>query len=67
MIHIEVNGQSKEMAPNSTISDLLDEMALTERRVAVEHNLEIVPRSQHSETALNQGDQIEIVHAIGGG
>ena len=67
MIHIEVNGQSKEMAPNSTISDLLEEMALTERRVAVEHNLEIVPRSQHSITALNQGDQIEIVHAIGGG
>lgn len=67
MIRIEVNGQSREMAASSSIADLLVEMALADQRVAVECNLEIIPRSQHATTALNTGDQLEIVHAIGGG
>lgn len=67
MISIEVNGQSRELASGSSITDLLTDMALTGQRVAVECNMEIVPRSQHASTALNAGDQLEIVHAIGGG
>lgn len=67
MIRIEVNGQTREMAASSSIADLLVEMALADQRVAVECNLEIIPRSQHATTALNTGDQLEIVHAIGGG
>jgi len=67
MIRIEVNGQSIEMAASSSIADLLADMELADKRVAVECNLEIIPRSQHATTALNTGDQLEIVHAIGGG
>ena len=48
-------------------ADLLARQELTGRRVAVELNLDIVPRSQHAETVLKAGDQVEVVHAIGGG
>jgi len=67
MISIKVNGEPREITGNSSITDLLAEMALADRRVAVECNQEIVPRSQHATTILSQGDHIEIVHAIGGG
>ena len=49
------------------VADLLARQELTGRRVAVELNLDIVPRSQHAETVLKAGDQVEVVHAIGGG
>ncbi len=67
MISIEVNGQSRELASGSSVTDLLTGMALTGQRVAVECNMEIIPRSQHASTTLKAGDQLEIVHAIGGG
>lgn len=66
-MQIEVNGDSIELADGATLTDLLETMALTGKRVAVELNLEIVPRSEHGETVLHAGDQIEVVHAIGGG
>jgi len=66
-MQIEVNGDSIELAEGATLTDLLEKMELTGKRVAVELNLEIVPRSEHGETVLNAGDQIEVVHAIGGG
>ena len=47
--------------------DLLARLDLTGRRVAVELNLDIVPRSQHDSTRLAEGDRVEVVHAIGGG
>ena len=49
------------------MADLLQRLELTGRRLAVELNRDIVPRSQHAATVLVEGDQIEIVHAIGGG
>lgn len=66
-MQILVNGEPKELTGQATLADLIAEMELTGKRIAVEINAEIVPRSQHGETALNEGDQVEIVHAIGGG
>lgn len=67
MIEIQLNGEPKQVAPGSTIADLVSAEGLANRRVAVEVNLEIVPRSQYDRTAIAAGDRIEIVHAIGGG
>jgi len=66
-MHIQLNGDQRELASQLTISELIDQLALTGRRIAVEVNEEIVPRSQHAETRLSPGDRVEIVHAIGGG
>jgi len=66
-MQIEVNGDSLELADGATLSDLLAQMELAGKRVAVELNLEIIPRSEHPQTVLKAGDQIEVVHAIGGG
>ena len=52
---------------NPTLADLLSQLQLTHKRVAVELNQQIIPRSQHASTILHTDDQIEIVHAIGGG
>jgi sulfur carrier protein len=62
-----VNGKAQECPPETTVSALLELLALTGRRVAVERNGDIVPRSQHPLTRLTDGDQIEIVVAVGGG
>ena len=66
-MHIQLNGEPVELPVGETVAALLARLELTGRRVAVELNMEIVPRSQHAETVLNEGDQIEVVHAIGGG
>ncbi|WP_249680580.1 sulfur carrier protein ThiS [Roseococcus pinisoli] len=62
-----VNGEARAVAPGTSVTDLLAEIGLAERKVAVERNLEIVPRSQYATTILCAGDAIEIVHFIGGG
>ncbi len=67
MIKITVNGQSREFDAPTTVAALLDTLALTGKRVAVERNGEIVPKSRHSETGLADGDRLEIVVAVGGG
>ena len=64
---LTVNGKAHECPAGATVSALLELMALTGRRVAVERNGEIVPRSQHAAAALAEGDQIEVVVAVGGG
>ena len=66
-MRIQLNGESFELADGATVADLIGRLDLTERRVAVELNLDIVPRSQHGSTALRDGDRVEVVHAIGGG
>jgi len=66
-MQILLNGESLELPDGTTVADLLVRLDLTGRRVAVERNLDIVPRSQHATTALADGDQLEVVHAIGGG
>ncbi|MHC8369055.1 sulfur carrier protein ThiS [Pseudomonas sp. ZT5P21] len=66
-MRIQLNGESLELPDGETVAALLARLELTGRRVAVELNLDIVPRSQHGETTLNDGDCVEVVHAIGGG
>jgi len=66
-MHIQLNGESKELAEQSTVADLLALLNLVGRRIAVELNQNIVPKSQHSMVYLQAGDTVEIVHAIGGG
>jgi sulfur carrier protein len=64
---ILINGKTREVSAAATIADLLREEGLAERRVAVEVNGDIVPRAAHSGHALDEGDRVEIVHALGGG
>lgn len=64
---ILLNGQEKPLATPITVAVLLREMGLAERRVAVEVNREIVPRSRHGEFELKDNDRVEVVFAIGGG
>jgi sulfur carrier protein len=66
-MRIQLNGESLDLPDGETVAALLTRLELTGRRVAVELNLDIVPRSQHDQTTLNDGDSVEVVHAIGGG
>lgn len=64
---IQLNGEAQELAPGLTVAALIEQLALVGRRLAVERNGDIVPRSRHAATVLAEGDRVEIVHAIGGG
>jgi len=64
---ILLNGQEKSLKAPVTVSALLHDMGLSDRRVAVEVNREIVPRSRHGEVELKDNDRVEVVFAIGGG
>ena len=66
-IRVMVNGEAREVAAAATVADLLAQIGLDTRKVAVERNLEIVPRSTYAATALAAGDELEVVHFIGGG
>jgi sulfur carrier protein len=66
-MRIKLNGEPFELPDGESVEALLTRLDLVGRRVAVELNLDIVPRSQHAATALCEGDQVEVVHAIGGG
>ena len=65
-MQIQVNGDTREVAAG-TILELVSEMGLDPRKVAVERNLVIVPRSLHGQTRLAEGDRIELVIFVGGG
>jgi len=67
MISLSVNGEHRQFPDPLTVADLLAELSLAGKRVAVERNGEIVPKSQHSTTPLNNDDRLEIVVAVGGG
>ena len=62
-----VNGEPREIAAGSTVAALLATLDLAGRRLAVEVNGDIVPRSRHAQAVLQENDRVEIVHAIGGG
>ncbi len=66
-MNIILNGEPREVAPDLTVKQLISELGLANGRLAVEVNLEIVPRSQHADTRLKADDRVEVVHAIGGG
>lgn len=65
-MQISVNGKPQQLEATSLLA-LLESLAVADKRIAVELNQEICPRSQWAEVELNEGDLIEIVHAIGGG
>jgi sulfur carrier protein len=66
-MNIQVNGQAREIAAGSTVANLLGELGVTQPHVAVEVNLEVVPRAEHRDTILSDGDRVEVVTLVGGG
>lgn len=66
-IGITVNGGAMRIAAGATVADLLAQMDTAGKRVAVERNGEIVPKSRHAQTALAADDRLEVVIAVGGG
>lgn len=66
-LSLVINGDTRSFPASLTVAGLIEALDLTGKRVAIERNGEIVPRSQHAETALANGDQLEIVVAVGGG
>jgi sulfur carrier protein len=66
-VEIIVNDQSRNVADGISVARLLDELDLTGKHVAVEVNLQLVPRAQHTEHQLAEGDRLEIVTLVGGG
>jgi thiamine biosynthesis protein ThiS len=64
---IQVNGENRETAAGTTITGLLVQLGLNSGRVAVEHNLHILPKAKWDDTQVVQGDRLEIVQFVGGG
>ena len=64
---IEVNGERRSIAAGSSVAAMLREIGVDPRKVAVERNLEVVPRSTLEDVPVNDGDAFEIVHFVGGG
>ncbi len=67
LLNITLNGSAHPVSADTTIAQLLADLGYAEKRVALERNGTIVPRSAHSATLIQAGDQLEIVQAIGGG
>ena len=66
-MEIFLNGEPRRFASPMSVAALVDPLGYTGKRIAVERNGEIVPRSRHAETLLDDGDRLEIVVAVGGG
>jgi sulfur carrier protein len=62
-----INGLEQELRPDMTVADVVRDLALEGKRIAVERNGDIVPRSLHTQTRIAPGDRLEIVVAVGGG
>jgi len=68
IVRIQINGEQHEFQLSSlTVDELIDSLSLAPQRIAVEVNKTIVPRSLWEKTLVEEGDQIEIVHFVGGG
>lgn len=66
-MQIQLNGELMDVADGATVLTLLEVLGMTQGRLAVEINADIIPRSQHGSKTLRAGDRVEIVQAIGGG
>lgn len=66
-MNILLNGEERQLGQGATVALLLEDLSLSGKRLAVELNEEILPRSQYGEYRLSDGDKVEIVHAVGGG
>jgi len=62
-----INGESRDFAPLSSVSELLEQLGIKPDRVAVELNRELIPRNRWTSTQVSEGDTLEIVHFVGGG
>ncbi len=67
MLNITINGEPRQFAPGLTVAALIEQLGYQGKRIAIERNGEIVPKSQHGSTHLASGDTLEIVVAVGGG
>jgi len=67
LIDLFINGESRQFPASLSVAGLVETLDLQGKRVAIERNGEIVPRSQYPETMLDDGDHLEIVVAVGGG
>lgn len=66
-MQVMINGEARQLVDGITVSQLLEQLQIPATRVAVERNLEIVPKARYAEQTLQDGDRIEIVHFVGGG
>jgi thiamine biosynthesis protein ThiS len=66
-IEIIVNGEPQHVAAETTVTAFVNQLQLAAGRLAIEYNRDILPRAQWPETVLRAGDQLEIVHFVGGG
>ncbi len=66
-VEIRVNGEPRAVPAGTTVADLLAELSVSLPRVAVEYNLEILPKPRYGETVLAPGDRLEVVQFVGGG
>lgn len=66
-MHIEINGEPREVAAGLSVLALIEALGLAGKPVAVERNAVIVPRAAHGETHLTEGDRLEVVQFVGGG
>ena len=67
MIELVINGEPRRFPAPLTLSQLVESLDMAGKRIAIEKNGEIVPRSRHADTVLASGDRLEIVVAVGGG
>jgi len=66
-VKIFVNGEPRDVNAGTTIAQLLESLRLDPRTLAVELNLDVIPRGRHAECVLQEGDRLEIVTLVGGG
>lgn len=66
-MRVRLNGDAADIGDGSTVAQLLDQLQIGRERVAVEVNLDIIPKAAHETHVLSPGDRIEIVHFVGGG
>ncbi len=66
-MNIQLNGKPKEIPETTTVASLLDLMNIRSEVVAVEVNLDVIPRERRGEKALKEGDEVEVVRFVGGG
>ena len=66
-INLNINGHARTVSKNIKVAQLIEQLDLHGKRLAIEVNGEIVPRSEHAEHVLKEHDKVEIIHAVGGG
>lgn len=66
-MQVTVNGEQRELEAGTTVNGLLEQLQLQQNRVAIELNLEILPKARYADQIIQDGDRIEIVHFVGGG